>query len=670
MNDSHRYAEVVLPLPLEKTFHYAIPGRLAGAVRAGVRVAVPFGPRAMVGYVTGTVAETNIVKGMKEIRDLVDPEPVFTPEMMQLGRWLSERYLCSLGEALSSVVSPVLRPPVRQQTRPAGPVAVAEPVPAFVKPQLTPAQAAAASSVVAAMDRNAYASFLLHGVTGSGKTEVYLTLIEETIRRGRSAIFLLPEISLTPQFIAIVRRRFPGLVGIWHSRLAAGERYRTWQAARAGTVRILLGARSALFAPFEKPGLIIVDEEHEPSYKQEQKPAYQTRDAAMERCRLNNAVAVFGSATPSLEMYHRASTGDGITLLSLPERIDGRPLPPVRVIDPSKLHKRSRIISESMVTALNRVLARREQAILFLNRRGFAPGVMCRECGKVWECPNCSVSLVYHRDPESLHCHYCDHHIPWPGICPACNSKQMAVFGVGTQKVEEELNKIFPQARVARLDRDTTARKGVYEQVYEDFRSENCDILLGTQMVTKGFDFPRVTLAGVIDADTALYLPDFRSAERTFQLITQVAGRSGRGTLGGEVVVQSRHPEHYALRAAQTHDFKAFFAQEIEFRRQLNYPPFCSLINVMLRGKKEENVEEAARLLAETATAAAAAAGGGVDILGPSPAARVKMHGLYRWQMLFKGTPAALRAVADAVRGADLPSGVAITFDVDPQDIL
>ncbi|MHB9156019.1 MAG: replication restart helicase PriA, partial [Endomicrobiales bacterium] len=514
------YAEVVLPLPLDKSFHYAIPRELAGRLRPGMRVEVPFGKKNLTGYVTRLADEPGVAE-VKNIVSLLDPEPVISEELFALARWLKENYFCSLGEALATIASPSLKAPKRKIEK------LPETLPAPGKgPVLSCAQKKAVEAITKAVLDGKHAAFLVHGVTSSGKTEVYLAAIEEALKNGRSVVFLLPEISLTPQFIAIVRRRFPGIVGLWHSKLSQGERYRTWDAARQGKIKIMMGARSALFAPFDRLGLIVMDEEHEPTYKQEQKPAYQTRDAVLERTRLNNAVAVFGSATPSLELYFRARREE-LTLLELAERIDGRGMPPVKIVDPYADRRGSRILTAPIVSTLTRVLARREQAILFLNRRGFSPAVMCHACGEVWQCPHCSVSLVYHKDPVRLRCHYCDYQEPLPGICPKCKSRDIAIFGVGTQKVEEELKRLFPQARIFRLDRDTASRKGVYEQAYEDFKQENVDILIGTQMVAKGFDFPRVTFVGVIDADTALYLPDFRAAERTFQLLTQVAGRSG-----------------------------------------------------------------------------------------------------------------------------------------------
>jgi primosomal protein N' (replication factor Y) (superfamily II helicase) len=659
------FAEIVIPSPLDKVFHYSIPENLLGRVVRGTRVVVPFGPRSMVGYVIRTM-ETAGVDNTKPIVSVVEDDPAVTEELFALADWLSKKYICSLGEALSTIAPPALKPLKRNVTR----VDEQYSLPARMeKPTFTPAQLKAEEEINGKIASGEHQTFLLHGVTSSGKTEVYISAIERTLAKGKSVVFLLPEISLTPQFISIMRQRFPGAVGVWHSRLSLGEKYETWDAARKGFVKIMLGARSALFAPFKKLGLIIMDEEHEQSYKQDQKPTYVTRDTAVRRAEICGAVAVLGSATPSLETYYLARQGV-YGLLELPERVDDLGFPPVTIVDMKKEPKSKRVISRTMAESLTKTLARREQAIIFLNRRGFAPSVMCRSCGKVWECPDCSVSLVYHRSPEGLVCHYCGRKEPWPGTCPACKSTDISIFGVGTQKAEEELKKDFPQARIFRLDRDTAAKKGAYKKAYEDFKDESCDILLGTQMVAKGFDFPRVTLVGVIDADTSLYLPEFRSAERTFQLMTQVAGRSGRSRLGGEVIVQTRHPEHYALLAAGKHDYKQFYDQEIAYRREMNYPPFTSLVNLLIRGKKEDKSEEASNNIGAFILEWQKRTGEKVEMLGPSQASKYKLSGMFRWQILLKGKAEALQAVASEIRKFQVPPGILMTVDVDPQNIL
>ena len=669
MTNENIFAEIVLNLPLEKTFHYRIPPGLLARAKVGMRVEVPFGPKRLTGYILGLMSECAVEK-TRDIIALLDEEPSVTAELMTLARWISAKYMCSFGEALGSAVPAAVKAPKRILKTP-----TQKPMPIPAHPaerqrfEHTDAQKEAVSSIKESIVSKKNDTFLLYGITGSGKTEVYLSAIEETLNAGRTAIFLLPEISLTPQFISIVKHRFPGIVGLWHSKVTAGEKFSIWDKAGKGEIKIILGARSAVFAPFKNLGLIIIDEEHEPSYKQEQKPAYHTREVAIERARLNNAVTIFGSATPSLEMFYKAQNGV-IKLLELPRRIADRPLPKVTIIDSTKLHRRSSILSEPAVEALRKVLARREQAIVFLNRRGFSPGVMCRHCGKVFQCPHCSVSLVYHRSPEGLRCHYCDYHQAWPGVCPSCKSREVSAFGVGTQKVEEELKKIFPQGKILRLDKDTTRKAGVYETAYRDFKDENFDILLGTQMVAKGFDFPRVTIVVVVDADTALYLPDFRASERTFQILAQVAGRSGRSSLGGEVVIQTQHPEHYVLKASELHDFRTFYKQELEFRRELRYPPFSEIVNIMVRAKKEEKAKEAAEAVGALIQAYKNSGEAAFEILGPSPASRNKLHGYFRWQIILKGPGEDLAAAAKMLKDADLPSGAMLSIDIDPQSLL
>lgn len=658
--------EVALSLPIEKTFHYAVPPALEGAVGVGIRVKIPFGPRVMTGFVVGIPAESS-TQGLKSVIEIVDTAPVVTPDLLALARWMAGEYMCSVGEALSAVVPVAVRAPRRQRAPAAAPAPNL--ITPAAPPTLSPAQKNAVDQLASALAAGGGKTFVLNGVTASGKTEVYLAVMQSALAAGRQTVFLVPEIALTPQFIGLVQKRFPGQVGIWHSQLSEGEKYRTWDAARTGAVSMIVGARSAVFAPFHRPGLFIIDEEHESTYKQEQKPAYHTRDVAIERARLAGALVVLGSATPSLETYYAALSGR-YGLLELPERIDNKPLPGVRVVDLNRLRQRSRVLSTEIIEAMTKTLARREQAIVFINRRGFAPGVMCHDCGQVWQCPHCSVSLVYHRATQDLRCHYCDHHQPWPGICPHCKSTNVAIFGVGTQKVEDELKRQFPQARVLRLDRDTTTKKGAYQQAYQDFKNEEVDILLGTQIVTKGFDFPRVTLVVVVDADTALYVPNFRAAERTFQLITQVAGRCGRSDLGGEVIIQSRHATHYALAAATRHDYKGFYNQELPFRREMHYPPFSRLASILVRGAQEKKVEDAARLLAEAVRIAIARDDIAVEILGPAPAAHYKLHNKFRWQIVLKGTgPAAARAAA-VIKSLKLPSGIQAAIDIDPQDAL
>ncbi|MFB9749967.1 primosomal protein N' [Paenibacillus hodogayensis] len=455
---------------------------------------------------------------------------------------------------------------------------------------LTPEQRQALEPVADTLERREHGVFLLHGVTGSGKTEVYLQAIQQCLDQGREAIVLVPEISLTPQMVERFKGRFGSAVAVMHSRLSQGERYDEWRKIVLKRVSVVIGARSAVFAPFDRIGLIIIDEEHESSYKQEESPKYHARDVAVERAAYHGAAVVLGSATPSLESYAKASgrLGSGAAgryrLLTMAERVEGRPLPAVNVVDlreELKAGNRS-MFSRGLYEALGQRLERQEQSVLLLNRRGYSTFVMCRSCGFVVQCPHCDISLTYHQVSRTMRCHYCGFSQPEPATCPSCESEHIRYFGTGTQRVEEELAKLFPGIRVIRMDVDTTSEKGAHERLLNRFRDRQADVLLGTQMVAKGLDFPDVTLVGVIAADTVLHLPDFRAAEKTFQLLTQVAGRAGRHRLPGEVFIQTYTPDHYSIVTASAHDFGAFLEQELDIRRQRGYPPYYELVLVTL----------------------------------------------------------------------------------------
>ncbi|MFO7819331.1 MAG: primosomal protein N' [Halanaerobacter sp.] len=432
---------------------------------------------------------------------------------------------------------------------------------------LTSEQEQALESILKGVNNQGSQTFLLKGVTGSGKTEVYLQALDQILAKGQGAIVLVPEISLTPQTIARFKGRFQNQVAVLHSQLSAGERFDEWRRLKSGEAKVAIGARSAIFAPLADLGLIIIDEEHETTYKQDDHPKYHAREAAVYRANLNDAVTILGTATPSLEAYYRTQDGD-YKLLELKNRIDDRPMPEVEVVDMrEELAKGNRrMFSELLQEEITARLEEGEQSIVFLNRRGFSTFVQCRKCGHVMRCNDCDVSLTYHSNPPLLHCHYCDHQEDVPKTCPNCDSKYIKYFGIGTQKVEEELNELFAEANIKRMDVDTTRKKGAYRRILSDFKEHKIDILIGTQMVAKGHDFPNVTLVGVITADTALNFPDFRSSERTFQLLTQVAGRTGRGDKGGEVVVQSYTPEHYSIQFAKKHDYDSFYEKEIASR--------------------------------------------------------------------------------------------------------
>lgn len=571
---------------------------------------------------------------------------------------------------------------------------------------LTEQQQSALQPITTAIDKREHNVFLLHGVTGSGKTEVYLQAIQQCLDQGREAIVLVPEISLTPQMVERFKGRFGEAVAVMHSRLSHGERYDEWRKIGLKRVSVVIGARSAVFAPFADLGLIIIDEEHEASYKQEESPKYHARDVAIERAAWHGAAVVLGSATPSLESFaktERQAARDtngkrsGYRLLTMSERVEGRPLPDVNIVDlreELKAGNRS-MFSRGLYKAIEERLQKKEQTVLLLNRRGYSTFVMCRTCGHVVQCPHCDISLTYHQVSRTMRCHYCGISQPEPKTCPSCDSEHIRYFGTGTQRVEEELSKLFPGIRVIRMDVDTTTEKGSHEKLLTRFRNKQADVLLGTQMVAKGLDFPDVTLVGVIAADTVLHLPDFRAAEKTFQLLTQVAGRAGRHQLPGVVYIQTYTPEHYSIETASRHDYRAFMASELEMRRLRGYPPYCELALVTFSHEQVAmlvRVGESftARLKqcwqqerAKTATASAFAPGERrgeaqqslFEVFGPvaSPIPRIKDR--YRFQCVIKyrgdvDVSGMLAQTAAAFDETVRQEKLQISIDVNPQVLM
>lgn len=523
----------------------------------------------------------------------------------------------------------------------------------------TAPQAAAIAAAIAGMGTGQ--GFLLHGVTGSGKTEVYLRLTAEALARGLGAIVLVPEIALTAQVVARFVARFGERVALLHSALSAGERYDEWRRVLDGTADVVVGSRSALFAPIENVGLVVVDEEQEPSYKQESAPRYHAVDTALALGRLTGAVVVLGSATPRVVTYAAATTGD-LALLELPGRVLDLPLPKTRVVDlrlELKANNRS-TLSTALRTALQRTVAKGEQAILYLNRRGLATVVLCRDCGYVVPCPACEIPFALHADGR-LVCHRCGREEPRaPATCPRCGSARIRHLGVGTQRVEEDVRAAVPNARIVRLDRDAVKAKGAHAAMYERMRSGQAQVIVGTQMVAKGFDLPGVSLVGVVNADTQLSLPDFTAAERTFELLTQVLGRSGRGTVGGEGILQTYLPDHYAITAAAAHDYATFAEHELRARRRFGYPPYGRLVLLQTSAAREATVERRATELAARLRAAAEV---DADVLGPAPAFAAKRAGSYRAQLVLRGDRPT--AVLDRV-----DPGPDWTVDVDPVTLL
>lgn len=523
--------------------------------------------------------------------------------------------------------------------------------------------------------------FLIHGVTGSGKTEIYLQLVEEMIKRGKETIVLVPEIALTPQTIHRFVGRFGDNVALLHSKLSFGERFDQWRKVKEGKVKIVVGARSAIFAPFTNLGLIIIDEEHESTYKSSMNPKYDTIEVAEKRCEQLGAFLVQGSATPSIESYYRSRKGD-TKLLNLKKRVKDKKLPEVKIVDMReelKLGNKS-IFSKELYEAIDENLKVGNQTILFLNRRGYSTFVSCRQCGYVVICSECSISMTYHLGDNKLKCHYCGLAINPPKICPVCRSKYIKYFGIGTEKVEEFTRKFFPKAVVKRMDMDTTSRKGSHESILNKMKDEKIDILIGTQMVAKGLDFKNVTLVGIIAADTSLNLPDFRSSERTFQLITQVAGRAGRGDLEGKVVVQTYNPDHYSIQYAKDHDYLAFYNKEILLRKEFNYPPFVNLISIVIYGEDNMHVGMITRkiynLLIENIEDS-----GLKDlkdsIVGPFPAPLEKIKKNYRYQIIIKSKDEYMEQLKQVIEWVcilnrnkiDL-TGVKFNIDINPNSIL
>jgi len=515
---------------------------------------------------------------------------------------------------------------------------------------------------------------LVYGVTGSGKTEVYLQSIQRVIDEGKSCIALVPEISLTVHLMDAYRARFGDRMAILHSKLSVGERHDEWRRIESGEARVVLGARSAVFAPISNLGLVVVDEEHEPSYKQDHSPRYSARKVAEERAEFEEASVILGSATPSIETFHRASSGE-IRLAVMGKRIDDRPMPTVSAIDLREefAEGRRNIFSEQLQEGIAERLRRGEQTILFVNRRGYASSLLCRACGHTPKCDNCEVSLAYHSARKTLRCHHCDEQHPAPTVCPNCGSPHIRQFGIGTEKVEEEVRKLFPESNVIRMDADTTRRKNAHSLLLDTFREGRADILVGTQMVAKGLDFPNVTLVGVVSADVSLHLPDFRAAERTFQLLTQVSGRSGRGNLPGETIIQSFSPDHYAIRASMRHDYLGFYGQEVNYRREVGYPPFTQLINIVssdpVDGYSEERLHEIRRSIEERMPT------GSVALLGPAPAPLSKLRGFYRSHLVLKITEFEMRREIMTILQSILsekPSSMlqGLIVDVDPLTML
>ncbi|MFP4151444.1 MAG: primosomal protein N' [Alkalispirochaeta sp.] len=692
-----RTVEVVVPVPVAGSFTYLVP-ESAGTVPFGVRVIVPFGRRTVTGIVIrgaedpeeperggddgthggihrdetgddgipGSAASFDAAHSrervLKEISRVLDDAPLMDPEFLELARWVSETYLSPLGEVLASMLPSARR---------------GKELPELTgdEPEIAPDRIVLSDEQEAAIGRLGNPQegeewFYLYGITGSGKTEVFLRAAEETLRRGKSVLYLVPEIALTHQLFDHISRRFGSGTAMLHSGLTPSQRLGEWHRILRGDARLVVGARSAVFAPVRDLGLVVVDEEHEGSYKAGNTPRYHARQVAMWRARRARAVCVMGSATPSVEAWHLMGEGR-LVRLDLTRRLSGGALPRVEV---ENVRGSGTLISPRLKQALRDTHAAGAQSILFLNRRGYAGVFQCRSCGYQSECPHCSVPMTYHKQQGRMVCHYCGYRTRPMSVCPECGSLDVGYTGFGTERIEEDLKRELPELRVARLDTDVTARRGALGELLDRFAAGEIDVMLGTQMVAKGLNFPRVRTVGIVMADTGLSLPDFRAAERTFALIVQVAGRAGRFRKDGEVIVQTLRPEHPAIRRAVSMDIDRFYREELAVRRDLHFPPFARLLRLVVRSATRGDAEGVAREIAGTVHAAIASRGWEetVSVLGPAPAPLERINRNWRVQLILRsGDVRRLNALASIVTDEGIRrSGVYIEIDVDPIQLL
>lgn len=739
MEQRGRYAQVVVEIAdrkVDRPFHYHIPPQLKECVKPGVRVLVPFGNRELDGYVVGITDHTEVDE-LKPILEVKKEEPVIPPELLQLARWMAVYYMCPLVTVLQAFFPRGQRKDQQEEWCSLNPSATVEelrlagqrapkqraildilqatgslPVKQILKlaeadrrslvslvnkgvvviheeeaaatweeeipaesPQLTREQEQVLEEIQGKLVPPQYEVFLLHGVTGSGKTEIYFQCLAQTLKAGYQGIVLFPEISLTTHLVERFYARFGRQVAVLHSGLPLQERLAAIDRISKGQASIVVGTRSAVFAPVPKLGLIILDEEHETSYQQEVSPKYHAREVAIVRAYINKVPVILGSATPSLESYYQVGRGK-FKLLTMEERVAQRHLPEILVTDLRSELKNGNpsLFSRLLVEKLKERLENKEQTILFLNRRGYANFFNCRDCGQVIKCEHCDVSLTYYAKKNRLKCHYCGYVRPVPPECPECHSTRVRPLGAGTEKVEKELLHLFPEAQVVRLDSDTVRRKGDYNRLLEKFQRQEADVMIGTQMVAKGLDFPGVTLVGVMLADQMLNFPDFRARERTFQLLTQVAGRAGRGSRPGEVVIQTYSPEDATIQAVANHSYQEFFNKEIQLRRLLDYPPFSHIIRILVLGGDEELCEAGSKEIGNQINACRRDLG--ISLFGPAPAPLTRINNVYRWQLILKGldlkkmrqlVSISLREVA---RQGRLPRGIRVSLDIDPLGML
>ncbi|MDP2918388.1 MAG: primosomal protein N' [bacterium] len=652
-----KYIQVVpaVAIPGSKSQYFTYESS-EGGVKIGQEVLVPFRSRVLRGIVWGFETGKPSFK-LKKIIKIVREIPVLDAKQRELALWIADYYHCPLGLAVRLMLPPSaaksknLRLRARREKE--------------QKVRLTPDQSKAFKTILASNQK----VFLLHGVTGSGKTEIYLRLCERIVRQGKQAIVLVPEISLTTQAIDRFSQRFSGKIALFHSRLTASEKLGAWERLQSGKAKIVIGPRSALFAPLPNLGLVILDEEHDSSFKQyDQTPRYHAREVAIELAKSHNAKVILGSATPSLESYYYAQKKH-YRLLALPRRIKQTLMPEVKIIDMRLEFQRNNrvILSQKLKEELNKIIVQKKQAILFVNRRGVSTFVFCRDCGYTLKCPNCEVTLTYHLGRgAALLCHYCDYHAPPPVFCPECQSPNIQYFGLGTERVEEEIKKILPSSRIARFDRDATAARGSHEKIYNAFCRHKIDILVGTQMLAQGWDLPNVGLIGIIVADADLNLPDFRAGERTFSLLTQVAGRTGRGREQGKVILQTYNPDNFVISAAANHDYLSFAKQELKNREELFFPPFFRLVKLIFQHYRQEKAEKESQSLAKIIAKKIGKSGNKITMLGPAPAFIAKIRRRYRYHLILMFPPKLWSSKKEIL---DLVSEDWI-IDIDPESLL
>lgn len=660
------FADIALAFPSLTTFQYSIPENMIDRIAVGMRVFVSVRTRVMVGYVVGLSSE-KAVSEIRAINSVIDESPLLNSAFLELTRWMSEYYFCSWGQAIEAALpAPFKKGKFIMKSR-SKQIGNGLEVPNGTEWSLTTHQKKATEIISEPLKAHRFAKFLLHGITGSGKTEVYMQLIKRLIDESRGSIVLVPEISLTPQAVERFHSRFGDCLAVIHSRLSQARRVEEWHRIRKGEARVVVGARSAVFSPVKDLALIVIDEEHDTSYKQEETPRYETRGVAAKRAEIENAVLLMGSATPSLESYFE-SEHQGSQKIVMPERIEKRPLPEVEIVDMRRQleGKGERVFSSVLEKNIKESLAKKEQVMLLLNRRGFSTYLHCGSCGYVMTCPNCRISLTYHYDKGALFCHVCHFRLSPQRLCPGCQKNYIHYFGIGTQKVESEAARLFLGAQLGRMDSDSTSKKDSHERILLAFKNREIDILIGTQMIAKGHDFPNVSLIGVISADTALHLPDFRAAERTFDLLTQVAGRAGRGNIPGKVIVQTYVPHHYSIQSAKDHDYNEFYQKEMVYREELQMPPFSHLVKSVLAGVNEKEVLR--QILSFAKLIQSRVDPNQFKILGPAPCLISKERGYYKWNFYLKGpTVMAITSILkDALKETKFQKAF-LTIDVDPQ---